>query len=240
MRGHYKDIKGGHISEHVFGYPTPLSSSAEIAKSGTTRISSHKTALYSFPAFGWSAKMREGQILSCKLLWIISFQEGLEFHSWSVEIEQTMKMLRGTVFLSTFSSSRFFHSSSFSNHPQTLYKERSLTLNVGHWTFSTYLNSLCYLYLYLVSIQEFYSVHLMGRVKSVTFRQVFWSPCLSCGSTCLAHMLIWVRDMALTQKYLCMPIYEVDKTCKTRNFFDAKVRYQKLCINFPFPCKVPG
>ena len=74
-----------------------------------------------------------------------------------------MKMLRGTVFLSTFSSSRFFHSSSFSNHPQTLYKERSLTLNVGHWTFSTDLNSLCCLYLYLVSIQDFHSVQPTGE-----------------------------------------------------------------------------
>ena len=160
-----------------------------------------------------------------------------------------MKMLHAGVFLSTFSS-RFFHPCAFSNHPETLYKERSLTLNVGHWTFSTDLNSLCYLYLYLVPIQDFYSVHF-GRGKSVTFNSISLKI-IACyvhlwrGYACIfvfinvfyACLLVLCSFIFITQKYLYS--HAVDKMCKTRNFFDGKVRYQKLCINFPFPCKVPG
>ena len=116
MRWHYRDIKGGHISVHVFGYP-PLSCSAKIAKSGQPGSQAIRLpSTVSLPSGGLT-KHERGERL-CKLDWIISFQDGPSrfTHAWSVEIDQTMKMLHTRVFLSTFflrlfPFSRFFQSS---------------------------------------------------------------------------------------------------------------------------------
>ena len=70
-RGHYKDIRGGHISGLVFGYHPPLSVlQRQDSLEWPTRISGYNRdwPLHCFSASGWSVYVQGGFIVSDLIL----------------------------------------------------------------------------------------------------------------------------------------------------------------------------